>query len=874
MENATPAEILAECKKRDIKLKTKERDLIKLADDLDKKGKDLLALEQKHGALYTREEAVLKDQTEIENKRRAQAQKDKQLKEREEGLDLVEAKQSQREKDMEKSYADIVAGHAALDKRKEMIAAEGNAMKVEENRLAELRKGLEEEVMLLKREESRIEGLQAKLARQNEATSAFEEEQKNRKKKLDAQEDRLKKWMVELEDLKKQLEFMDDMNKKKAQDIVAMEAALRTKQLETMNEARQIAQKGEEMKDKVRELDDREKEIKVVERAALEKMQATHVQQERVDISLLEVLNREQALTRDKELMQEQQLDIQKREAHIEATWKEFQVREANIIRAEDKLRALGHMHDLRAAEIANRETDVLARAEEVKKRQEEVKKMEASCLASEQRTTEREELITTNEKALVNWMKEMEWRERMLSQREICGSPMRHPLPETTTVGEISRDEKAYRHNTFGRALLAVQLKRLKDQYISTQIRVSVRELEARTKARETFSSDIKHARDVDVREDLLDEVNLQSRTDHLHELLATAALEFARKVSTLRAFDSAEDPQSEVRLEQLQHFTHDEQMTVQLCVYLERVLKDEEHFMKDILKCPLQDRDKIASDLLLQKLNQWWCKMRTRALRRDLNVSEVRMDVLRDALQVLDTKAELLQRDKGTITEILDKSLKYKAKNSMEHVMESSILAPAGKRTLKYAKQGGKEGTARPASSMIKLAERPSTVPAKTTSLTPLAPDKDMNRKELALPQGPPSLGVLTPIRIKNLVKGYADQTFRSPTMDPPRMAQLEPRWTNGQIFEVVAPRVKPKSPYDMPLPRSSSVGGKETKRGTKDPTPPDADERNPMHNIHLHPHSSPSEGTTPSKAGVQWDVCPEAPLLDHSLSSELFD
>eukprot|EP00759_Apiculatamorpha_spiralis_P023530 PhF_6_TR27183/c0_g1_i1/m.39894 len=831
----SPLDAATELKRRETKLKAKEKDLSSLAQELQKRQANIQALEDKHGSVAAREDALKSEEKDVDAKRESNKKKEKQLKDFENNLESQRNVIAQQETELTQKKK---AFEGVLQQHEETVNAHLQKIKQreeEEKEFAHRKNNLQQEYDKLEKERNAVQQVKSDVDKRAAALDAIEEEQKNKKKQQDQGDDRIRKTNKELEAKAKALETQAAQLQQRQDALITAEQNSSKRAIELQNEARVLAQRREELKDKAVEFEVRESEVKSTERAAQEKLSFAKMRQDQVDITLLEVSSRERQLQESNDKLHDVEVDLQRRETRTNATLKEVQHREALVREREEKANQKEAELNERQLFLDNREKKLNEDFQVLADRIVDTEKREHICHESDRKNAERAKTLRGNEKVLMNWMKEMEWREKILMQRELHGSPVHADI-----TAHENTNQKAYSVAKFGRALVEVQLKRLKDQYVSTQMKTAMVELEEKNYKHKEFGEN----RDAglgpaDIRQaDIAEETKLQSRTDELGDIVAEKSLEFARKITKSRAFDDNEDDMSQDKIKDLERFSPKEQMYVQLALYLEAVLKDEDKFVKEVLSCPLRDREKMTLETLLAKMTQWWRKMNSRALHRLLSVLEVRMQTIDDAIEVLnrvqedrrraidEARAQLLQSmSKNDIA-----TTPYVEKTSLDHVAESSVLAPVGLRTLQYADMSKPDRPVSPSAPhrISPSAPDPLTPHAHmqeggkhvvlvdkhnaTRGATPQAKKRtDVSEAEnTSRPSsraGRPALGALTPIKKRNLPMGYVDQTFTQ-TTTPVRFAQQEPRWGTGGnggedefVFSVSFDK-PPKSPYEVPL------------------------------------------------------------------------
>eukprot|EP00668_Euglena_longa_P003447 GGOE01004034.1.p1 GENE.GGOE01004034.1~~GGOE01004034.1.p1 ORF type:complete len:1185 (+),score=353.38 GGOE01004034.1:69-3623(+) len=365
-------------------------------------------------------------------------------------------------------------------------------------------------------------------------------------------------------------------------------------------------------------LDRRDAEVKKREKAFAEKnkeqeaRERQQVLKERELTSMVKDLERREIATRERvrtcdlreEAMEERTRDLASRETACQALKVELEEREQQTETASRDLR--------------QREATVAELAEELRMRKELVDQREAAVTAREKAQKEQKkelreakQKVQKREDEVMEWIKELQWREYDFQKREETD---RSPLAPTA---------KAHKE-TFGESLISVQLGRLKDAYITSKERM----LRQRVKPAPDIGRNTR---------DIMWQVKDYSAMKAMSYEVKEKSTDFRRMMARLRGLEldseSADDPL----------FSPEEVAELKRISASENDLSDEASFTLQVLACPMNDRHMFSNDTeVVLALEEWWIDARDRVHERYMGILRRRRQQLDHAMAILAEKRD----------------------------------------------------------------------------------------------------------------------------------------------------------------------------------------------------------------------------------------
>ena len=726
-------------KAREAKAAKRDKELKARADELDRKQKIIDDTEEKLGTFAQRDVAFEQRDKELNAIQKQNKKRDAALKELEAALQVRQEKCEETELQLDKRRDAAREREAKIEaKEKEIKEADDHVhrrrleVRQREDECKVLEAQLETRRKELKTLAAEIEerSSQAKaagdVAKRHEAQVKMREESADalqvRGKNLVAQAEKKEKEVAaertRLEELSRQLKAEETRQQKELRMLTTMkdDAARRITVAESQETV--LVSKKAEHQDEVSKLQ--------AQREALQQsIAATQRYEAEVRQAQQEVARAQEDLVQRERKLAAGQKDIHGREMVAK-------LKEKGLAKSLDEVQAMQRTVDSRTAAVAEREDAVTLR-------ERKVEKLHKQCLEMEQQTQRRMELLDKKEKDLVDWMKEMEWREMMLGQREdlvkrqpvVVGADAFGAAAADATKHKSARSavgEEGFSHRAFGHAVVSVQFQRLKDQYISAQMKHARAELSAeaqrqqnnmKRKRRPRAGITVTHGT-TDIAEDAEDLGN----ADELHAEVHHCSVAFVRQMAQLRAFDGFEDPTSPEKLEHLDFFNGNEKTVLCMTANIEYILRSFEDFLSSLRKSPLDEKEK-AADLqdLVNRTTQWW-RRTTKA------VQKARLVLLRDRLRFLQQALGVLHNNPHTkkhfknvdgdstgdahkhIADSLPSAggAEYVASSHYTHIKESKILAPRGLATLRAVSAAHGSGSPPPEDRALVTVHSPS--------------------------------------------------------------------------------------------------------------------------------------------------------------------
>ena len=629
-------------KAKEARVSKKEKELNLKLGDLDRRAKLIEEAEEKQGTVATREAQCESKEKELQQILREIKRRDKAVKESEEKAAEVENALFSRETFLSSQEKELQAKLQAVDAReKQVFNAQADAENLE-RKLAERKRVVEAaEAESKSRRETVVEEEQ-KLDERQKAITLKEGEIAKKDAELAQRDQDLVKANQAVGARAKELQVKETEVAKERERLMRKSHDLSEAEVRIAADTKNISLKKEEIARRVAHVQESEQELRAKTLEFKQMALDTTKQRDLVEKHVLENRRYEHELNNMKNDLKAQEADIRSRERRAAAQQREHFERDQVLNQREETLR--GEREEVRQREAAcdEREAILTSRESSVASFQKEVEALKERCIAREHATAQRAAALDRKEKDLVEWMKEMEWREMMLGDREAVVDREPVTLP-TTTVGSTTT---GFSNKAFGHAMVDVQLRRLKDQYISAQMK------HARNELRTGKSLLVKHKRlpragivathsTGDVGDDISKASQIHAARQSVHDL----SVQFKLFMSRHRAFDSFEDVASPEKLQHLEVFSPDERTALCMAANMEYMMKVHEDLLTSLLTSPLDEKDKAANvQDLVNRLSRWWRKTGEQVQHNLIQLLSDRERYLSHSITILQSKTAQL--------------------------------------------------------------------------------------------------------------------------------------------------------------------------------------------------------------------------------------
>ena len=400
------------------------------------------------------------------------------------------------------------------------------------------------------------------------------------------------------------------------------EASLASKQSKftMLEQARQqwensLLQKEKQHSKKVQDLEARQAKVREAEEASRAQMLRVKAADEQMKWAQERIRHREAEVEAAKTQMAKKEMEVEERGRVAQAT-----SQRANALLLETQQ----EQQRLRQAEES-----LAGRAEAVDKGETELGRDRAKFDEEYAELMQKKKETVAKQIELVQWMKEMEWRERLVeemedeSHRAFAGVPARAGPPRRVAEPNLN----------FGQALISVQLNRLQQSYIAKQ--------QLPRRRRDPFEpggGSAKKGGDA-----LLQEVEGLSAIGELDKAVK-AKVRFVRVVLARakvweagRAADAAADGAEEDR----RVFTAKQRRDITAALEREGALHAEDDFLRRLVASPLERRTQFggAGDLLAA-VEEWWLEAKGRVIDRITGLMEARLALVGEALDAMEAQ------------------------------------------------------------------------------------------------------------------------------------------------------------------------------------------------------------------------------------------
>jgi hypothetical protein len=725
---------------RESAVKKKEKELTQRAQDLDRRKTLLEETEEKHGALATREAAVDAKEKDAagqmkEIKRREKAVKDgeQRVAESSAAVEMAETRVTQREVDVEARLKEADRREGQLARTSKELDLREEALNKRHSQLQDVALEQEQRKTTLNREKEVLNLKASDVAAAEVAVNAMTKEVQKKAEAADR---------------------AHAANREKTLQLQTLEGQISKERDQVLVQARSVAVDEKLMAAKRRELDtiaaDCDKRVAICEaqeagaRKKKEEAQASITElalmKEHLDRRRQDLDAREDGLQRLQVVCRSSEASVARRENTLSNEFKEVRAREKALLQKQTTLEELAADLEEKTRLVRDREDAVGVREMTVADREVAMDKLHTQCVSDMAATQRRQEALDAKERDLVAWMKEMQWREMMLGEHE--GVVHRQPVTPIVAVSKravpAGTNEDAaptlggkhatgganassshnsgpfpegFGHRAFGHAVVALQFRRLKDQYVSAQMKHARTELQdhedlaravTERRKRQPRAGILVSQPEGDLSEQAEMEGGLQELTKEVHRM----SVRFLRSIAKLRAFDGFESPTSLEKLQELARFTAAEQSVLTTTTNMEYILRSLQAFMRSLQSSPLDHKDR-AVDVqdLVNRTSRWWARTKEAVTSTLQQLLTDRQRFLTQGLAVLDKhgidasrRTDGAEQPSGTTEKehwpygnallppkLQDGVERYDADSAYDHVKESAILAPRGLATLR---------------------------------------------------------------------------------------------------------------------------------------------------------------------------------------------
>lgn len=667
------------------------------SDDTDKKVEQLVARELR---LLKKEKEAQARQVEMD--RKTKAIEDTELRlgtlaQREQQLELGNANHQAVLKEIKKQQRQVKEGEAAVQERETKCTEREEAVTARERDVSLREHQTTETRAALSKRESEVQAQSTQLAQEanqlrtlREELNAKAEQLSNLERVVKRGEQNLKEDEAVVAADRANLEQREAQVEKNNQLIILRQTALTTREVQfqsdreslnrrnaaTVEREEAIAKEWEAMLVKKEEAQQLTNGSLEKAQLAQEQLRNARAQQEEADRRMAEsrdmagqIAEQEKKLSDWRTELRGVEHSLHQREKKMESRAKDCEIRDAQVAAKRRELEKLDAELQSKL-EILSRDTEALHEAQAALAEAQATQEAEAASLtASEESLKRRQHVLNLKEKELLDWMREMTWREQMLEQREERGEPI--PMRTATTavdggtisssatgagggggVGQgrserspslrtgvnddaLSRSKHATAH---AKCLVDLQLRQLKDQYISAHMKwvsspvtstsstpnVSKNQkmkqaikdaAQQRRKSLPMFGIATVQRRGTDA--DTAHATRLEYLCGEVHRL----HLQFVRAFATIRqqlldrtaTSSSSPSPTAEVGAE-LEWLSDESRQILSMTANLEYFLHPHEMLYQQCLSlCPLDRKDEYPDvRQLVDGLSTWWSQMR----------------------------------------------------------------------------------------------------------------------------------------------------------------------------------------------------------------------------------------------------------------------
>ena len=412
-------------------------------------------------------------------------------------------------------------------------------------------------------------------------------------------------------------------DEKRADDIEQRHASIQIRELE-VDEREKRQQDRQVMLDK-RGLEQDEREETLVARSRetdrknteiTERETAMRVKDREVTKREKDVDEKDKTMRQEKKLLSTQKAEVVKKEAELSKFQTELDIRETGV---QDQLKQLDLARDsLEEAEyqLQVQEQGLKDKEVEHEQKMKALTKRQRELIHRQKEAGKQESDLERREGDLLNWMKEMEYRERQIEGSEQLlerGPGVRQP-PEQV-------------QKRFNESLVSVQLRLAKERY--------VHEKEKRLKSKRELPV-------VDTRWDIVDEALEECNIKLLESSVVQESKYFRKSVSQIKAQSLGGQPVAgSLDLSHSVQLLPEEDRSVQRVQQKDTELNEEVLFLANLETCPLvRSEDYVNNEHLVAAVTKWWKYTHKKVMQRKLLVLQERKRLLDNGMAILEAK------------------------------------------------------------------------------------------------------------------------------------------------------------------------------------------------------------------------------------------
>lgn len=688
-------------KEREAAVKRREKDLQQLSANLDRRRAILEEHEERHGTMAAREAAVEAKEKDtlamIKDARRREKQaKEAEARAAESSAALEEAEQRmlQREDEYRARKKELDRLGTKLDKQAEANEAKEKQLREEGSRLQDVALELEQQKtrLALQRDEQ-----QARDRELGQTATSLDAQLKDVNRRMDAADRQAAATRTKLEKMKER----EAEVAKEADAVHGAQRAHEHEEKQMRQRRAELQQLQIDCDRRVSIAEAQENNAKKRKDEALDALAQLDATKDALDRRKAELDTQESRLSRIASTNRASEDDVARRETLLANESKDLRNKERIYESRVGQFEAQQSSLEDRKRVVSDREDAVALRERNCDERERAAGVREQQCAASAAATQRRNEALDAKETDLVAWMKEMQWREMVLgadeelvqrqpvtpivrpTKRSVVGqpSPSASPVIDGSVLAASRRQQSSvnlaasaailsasnannagnaatvppggaamtnvfpegFAHRAFGHAVVSVQFRRLKDQYVSAQMRHARAEIAGNEDRKRAIAGRKRRMARAGIETsqpsgDLCREAEQQGSVVALEEHVRALSVSFSRQMAKLRAFDGYESPTSAEKIGQLEDFTNGEQAVLTMAANLEYVLRSVHGFLSCLESSPLDRKDK-ASDVqdLMNRTSRWWAKAKEAAVATTQQMLEDRQRYLAQAIAVL---------------------------------------------------------------------------------------------------------------------------------------------------------------------------------------------------------------------------------------------
>eukprot|EP00756_Hemistasia_phaeocysticola_P051088 Hpha_TRINITY_DN26268_c0_g1::TRINITY_DN26268_c0_g1_i1::g.184729::m.184729 len=800
-----------ELKTREQRINKMERDVQMKTNQLDRRQKKLTEEEGRYGSLALREVKVAEREAELDQLTNRLGRRRRELRDLEEMIGGREqACQENEERQNELAHSLATREAEILNMRSQLLT---DRTELDSSRL----KFITERDELRKREEAakeeklRLDGVRQEQDERSKRVAEAESAAAATAQQLEKKEGALKEKDRSIQDREVRVAQSSAQVARDRDDWQKRDVQTRTKEREVFEAKREHDLKSAELKRRIAETAERVAHVARKEEESDERVKMLNERVKIVEGQTAQIEVREREVEERSKELNATAHDLTRRERRVEASTNELQQREMRIVAQEDTQQQMEESLQTRSRELDQRSNRLDSRDDELTSKFEELKQAQQRLRDVRAKVQDRHDALQLRERELADWMKEMEQRERYIRANE---EQRNQPTAAGVVQEETSDGPKVPAHR-FGKAVVEVQIRRLKDQYVAGRMRAQRRgqsPLGRLTLPNEATPKTPKSTRrskrggstsaEEGPAKDLGEEALEAAEIADLSAKVRSASKDFRRTLAKTRAFDDKEDDASAEKQRQLSFFDFSDRLCINNAHLLEAHLDQQQSLVRHLRRCPLESRERHTDDKqMVGKMVRWWSEIRTWLRQLLLRTLRERFSQLIDALEVLQSKSEELPQ------------LAYPVASSPRDLRETLTGGLqeenlAGVRRLYHHARSlrvvGIDNDARPPT--VSLGLSPSNSPRSAVRPRPHSTPPASDLQKLPGPMRPKGckVGYMTPplpIEHANRIP-RADQTFldfnRTLTKEKALYGQLRSRPATGPRVGTLTAVRGPASPY----------------------------------------------------------------------------